>query len=255
MLSKKDKSSTMVAFALTALFMQAAIGSVHALNGDLNLPSTIVRIEVFDGTESYFLTKLLDVPEGYDVINGTYLGWCIDTRAEMTRSPATHPVMLYSSLNPPSGLANQNWDMVNYILNHKPENVTADDIQQAIWRFIHIDGNYTPTSQTAWNIINDALKNGEGFIPKHGQIVAVICYPVVLLPHPSEVQISIIEVVRRAPQETPSEVEPQDGNEQPKQSIEAWILAIIIITLLTIITLLFTLVLHRRKWKRIARRA
>lgn len=199
--TKKYRLTTsMAAFMLFALFMQVAIGSVYALNDDLNLPSTIVRIEVFDGTESYFLTKLLDVPEGYDVANGTYPGWCIDTRVEMARSPAIHPVKLYSSLNPPGELANESWDMVNYILNHKRGNAT--DIQQAIWYFINLDTAYTPTSEVAWEIINDALANGEGYVPSYGEKIAVICYPQYMFP--SEVQVSIIEVTNTVIPEFPS---------------------------------------------------
>jgi hypothetical protein len=197
---KYGLTTVMAIFMLIALFMQVAIGKVNALDDDLNLPSTIVRIEVFNGTESYFLTKLLDVPEGYDVTNGTYLGWCIDTRAEMTRSPATHPVKLYSSLNPPGDLANKSWDMVNYILNHKRGNAT--DIQQAIWYFINLDTAYTPTSEVAWEIINDALANGEGYVPSYGEKIAVICYPQYVLP--SEVQVSIIEVTNTVIPEFPS---------------------------------------------------
>jgi len=188
----------------TVLLLLPMVGVAYATENDLNLPTMPVRIEVFDGVESYFLTKLMDVPEGYDVTNGTYLGWCIDTRAEMARSPATHSVFLYSSFNPPGELANKEWDMVNYILNHKSESATAEDIQEAIWYFINIDGNYTPTSPTAWEIINDALQNGEGFIPEYGQTVAVICYPTVLLPSPLEVQISIIEVANTVIPEFPS---------------------------------------------------
>jgi len=197
---KYGLTTVMAIFMLIALFMQVAIGKVNALDDDLNLPSTIVRIEVFNGTKSYFLTKLLDVPEGYDVTNGTYLGWCIDTRAEMTRSPATHPVKLYSSLNPPGDLANKSWDMVNYILNHKRGNAT--DIQQAIWYFINLDTAYTPTSEVAWEIINDALANGEGYVPSYGEKIAVICYPQYVLP--SEVQVSIIEVTNTVIPEFPS---------------------------------------------------
>ena len=189
-----NKKSLIIIFATAVMLSLVLVGIANAADNDLNLPLVPVRIEVFDGVESYFLTKLMDVPEGYDVANGTYLGWCIDTRAEMTRSPATHSVLLYSSFNPPGELANEEWDMVNYILNHKPETANATDIQQAIWYFINIDGNYTPTSQVAWEIINDALENGHGFVPGYGQIVAVICYPTVLLPYPFEVQISIIEV-------------------------------------------------------------
>jgi len=176
------------------------IGVAYATDTDLNLPPTPVRIEVFDGTESYFITKLMDVPEGYDVSNGTYLGWCIDTRVEMARSPAQHLVKLYSSLNPPGDLANESWDMVNYILNHKRGNAT--DIQQAIWYFINLDTAYTPTSEVAWEIINDALSNGEGYVPSYGEKIAVICYPQYVLP--SEVQISIIEVTNTIIPEFPS---------------------------------------------------
>lgn len=187
------KNIKSIGFTFLLAFITLAVnvtGVVYATDADLNLPSTIVRIEVSDGTESYFITKLMDVPEGYDVSNGTYLGWCIDTRVEMARSPATHPVKLYSSLNPPGDLANESWDMVNYILNHKRGNAT--DIQQAIWYFINLDTAYTPTSKVAWEIINDALENGEGYVPSYGEKIAVICYPQYVLP--SEVQVSIIEV-------------------------------------------------------------
>lgn len=220
------KRSLLIAFTIVVL-LPAIVIVAYATENDLNLPSTPVRIEVFDGAESYFLTKLIDVPEGYDVTNGTYLGWCVDTRAEMTRSPATHSVFLYSSFNPPGELANEEWDMVNYILNHKPETATAEDIQQAIWYFVNIDGNYTPTSETALGIINDALENGEGYIPQYGQIVAVICYPTVLLPYPSEVQISIIEVTNTVIPEFPS----------------------VSLLLLIMLVVLFVMVIHERKRK------
>jgi hypothetical protein len=171
--------------------------SVRATDG-INVPpsNAIITIEVADGTSSYFLTTLTDVPSGYDVNNTAYPGWCIDVNAQMSRSPATHQVVLYSSLNPPDGtLKDQRWDFVNYILNHKQG--TAGDIQAAIWNFIHFD-NATetppPSNQTvAWAIINDTLANGTGYIPAPGQTVAVICNPVIFLPL-NPVQISVIEV-------------------------------------------------------------
>jgi hypothetical protein len=168
------------------------VNHIVAASSELNLPSTLVWIEVSDGTESYFNTKLSNVPSGYDVTNGTYLGWCVDVRTEMARSPATHAVILYSTGNPPGELTNEKWDMVNYILNHKQG--TAQDIQEAIWYFIHMDGNYSPTSSVAWAIINDALVNGDGFVPSHEQAIAIICYPVILFPNEPSVQISIIEI-------------------------------------------------------------
>jgi hypothetical protein len=181
-----------VFFALSSI----TVYSVRATDGISVPPSpTMVTIEVVDGTSSYFLTTLTDVPSGYDVTNTTYLGWCIDVDAQMSRSPATHQVVLYSSLDPPNGtLKDQRWDIVNYILNHKQG--TADDIQAAMWYFIHFDSETEtpPTNQTiAWAIIEDALANGTGYIPAPGETVAVICNPVIFLPL-NPVQISIIEV-------------------------------------------------------------
>ena len=165
---------------------------VSAIDGALDLPSAFVRIEVSDGAQSYFDTLLSEVPSGYDVTNATYHGWCVDVRTEMARSPATHAVFLYSSTSPPGELAGEAWDMVNYILNHKQGDV--QDIQQAIWYFTLTDGEYSPSSSVAWTIINDALENGGGFVPGAGQVIAVICYPIILFPNQPDVQISIIEV-------------------------------------------------------------
>lgn len=191
-----------IGFAILMVLSSILVSHVAATEGELNLPATIVRIEVSDGTESYFDTELSEVPSGYDVTNGTYLGWCVDTTAAMARSPATHAVKLYSSGNPPGGLAGERWDMVNYILNHKQG--AAEDIQQAIWYFVHMDSSYTPTRTMAWTIVNDTLANGDGFVPEYGQIIAVICYPMVLLPEPTDVQISIIEVTNTVIPEFPS---------------------------------------------------
>jgi hypothetical protein len=189
------KRNLAISFAVLMMLLSintCMLTHVAAAEDGLNLPSAPVRIEVTNGTESYFNTKLSDVPSGYDVTNGTYLGWCVDTRTEMARSPAVHAVFLYSSSSPPGNLTSEKWDMVNYILNHKQGN--AQDIQQAIWYFINMDGNYTPTSSMAWAIVNDTLANGNGFVPGNGQIIAVICYPIILFPSQPDVQISIIEV-------------------------------------------------------------
>ena len=163
-----------------------------AIGNAVNLPSNFVRIEVSDGTQSYFDTILGEVPSGYDVTNATYRGWCVDVRTKMARSPATHAVFLYSSLSPPGELASEAWDMINYILNHKQGSV--QDIQQAIWYFMRMDGEYNPSNAGAWAMINDALENGGGFVPGPGQVTAVICYPTILFPNQPDVQISIIEV-------------------------------------------------------------
>jgi hypothetical protein len=178
-------------------FLSITTYNVTATNGiSVPPPTTIITLEAANGTLSYFLTTLNDIPSGYDVTNSTYAGWCVDTTADMSRSPATHLIILYSSLNPPNGtIADQRWDAVNYILNHKQG--TTEDVQAAIWYFINFDNVTTtpPSSQTtAWAIINDTLANGTGYTPALGQTAAVICDPVMLLPRPAPVQINIIEV-------------------------------------------------------------
>jgi hypothetical protein len=186
--------TTLILLTLSSIAMY----NVKAVTSTINLPppNIIITMEAQNGTSSYFNTTLTNVPSGYDVNNTTYPGWCVDTTAQMSRSPATHQIILYSSLNPPNGtLANQRWDAVNYILNHKQGTLT--DIQHAIWYFIDFD-NITVTplmnQTTAWAIINDTLANGTGYIPAPGQIAAVICDPILLLPRPAPVQINIIEV-------------------------------------------------------------
>jgi hypothetical protein len=178
-------------FVAVSVFLAAP---ASAIDGALDLPSTMVRIEVSYGTQSYFDTVLSEVPSGYDVTNATYRGWCVDVRTEMALSPATHAVFLYSSTSPPGELANEAWDLINYILNHEQGSVL--DVQQAIWYFMYIDGDgeYVPSNIVAWMIINDTLENGSGFIPGPGQVTAVICYPTILFPNQPDVQISIIEV-------------------------------------------------------------
>jgi hypothetical protein len=195
----KAKRNLAIGFAIIMAFSSILINHATATDGGLNLPSTPVIMEVSNSTASYFNTMLSGVPLGYDVTNGTYLGWCVDRSANM---PGTHEVTLYSSINPPGTLTTEKWDMVNYILNHKQG--TAQDIQQAIWYFINMVGNYTPTSPVAWTIVNDTLANGTGFVPAYGQIIAVICFPEVVLPGSPSVQVSIIELANPVIPEFPS---------------------------------------------------
>lgn len=187
----------------------------------LNIPKGYpIILEASDGTQSYFLTKLSNVPPYYDVTNGVYAGWCVDTRTELARSPANHTVLLYSSLNPselPAELAKQKWDMVNYILNHKPAGAQARDIQEAIWYFINLDHGYSPKSNVAKALVAETEANGANYVPTLGQIAAVIAVPV----YPSvDVQVSIIEVaipIRVYP--TPPEASPTPTpNTEPSSS-------------------------------------
>jgi hypothetical protein len=155
------------------------------------LPPGQITMQVVNGTISYFTTTLYDVPPGYNVTNGTYFGWCIDRTANMSRD-TQFPATLYSSLNLTGTLANENWTMVNYILNHK-HGTNLTQIQDAIWYFINLGDTISvhPDETDAWAMINDAKANGTSFIPQDGQTLAIVCEPQTGLPQ--NVQISIIE--------------------------------------------------------------
>jgi hypothetical protein len=187
-----------VAISLIAVISASVIpgGCLNTVYPELNLPKSQILIDVFSGTDSFFNVSLSGILDGYDVTNGSYRAWCVDRRYGRPYFP--FQAYLYSSCDPPPidqpiDLANQRWDMVNYVLNHKQG--IAADVQQAIWYFVNFrsDYNYTPTRPTAIAIVEDAKQNGTGFIPHIGQIIAVIIYPV------SFIQLSVIEVFLKSP--------------------------------------------------------
>lgn len=79
----KTKRNLAIGFAIFMAFSSILINHTAATDGGLNLPSTPVIIEVHNSIASYFNITLSDVPLSYDVTNGTYLGWCVDTSANM----------------------------------------------------------------------------------------------------------------------------------------------------------------------------
>lgn len=156
-----------------------------------NLPSGLVDLKLVNVPDYPFDVQLSSVPVGYDVADGNYVGWCVDIVHEIQRN-IVYPVWLHSSLAPPAGLASIEWDMINYILNHK-QGTDANDVQAAIWYFINGRVNFWPGGRTPTAMetamINDALANGGGYTPGVGDILAIIC-----LPQDEEVQVPIIEI-------------------------------------------------------------
>ena len=169
------KRNWFIGLALVVVIALILANQAAALENTLRLPSSTVTLEARDGENSYFDLELSQAPSGYDVQDGVYAGWCVDRSTLMQRSPATHEVYLYSSLDPPASLAGQRWDLVNYILNHKQGNTS--DVQKAIWTFVNNDDNYSSRSNATYWMTKDALENGTGFTPTVGQKLAVICEP------------------------------------------------------------------------------
>jgi hypothetical protein len=149
------------------------------------------------GTDSYFDITLSMVPAGYDVTNGVYAGWCIDSDVIMNQT-TVFSVMLHSTCDHPTDPAVIEWDKVNYILNNKPPTATRLDIQYAIWHYANLEEGWTPlTTPTSIAIVADAEANGTDFVPEMGEVVAVLCYPEGIDYYdqtPPYVQMTIIEV-------------------------------------------------------------
>lgn len=189
----KNTSINLVAIIAFTMAILIIVAPVRAQTASLNLPSALVNVIVQNDTSSYFVTTLSNVPGGYDVTNTTYPGWCIDYSVTMIRNE-TFEGQLYSSLNPPSGnFSSVRWDLVNYVLNHKTG--TKYQIQDSIWYFVNNSATYTHTLDPTENAtVMDALANGTGFVPSPGQSVAVIVFPLVIVPGSGPFQDSIIEV-------------------------------------------------------------
>ncbi len=187
------KKKLLMAFSMTILALSFLIGCSNAQDEDsIQLPpsGTVVILEASNSTQAYFNITLSEVPDGFDVRNATYLGWCIDRSAEMTRS-TPHTVNLFSSFAPEENVESANWTMVNYILNHKQG--SAQDVQEAIWYFINFNGTFSPESSVAMEIVDDAEANGIDFVPGVDEVAAVVAFPVYIT-DPTPVQISIFEI-------------------------------------------------------------
>jgi len=147
--------------------------------GLLNLPTGFVTVNHGPWRVAPYSTleiTLSDVPDGYDVSNGTYIGWCIEDNLADDPGP-NYPVILMDSTNPSSfeppcdNYADIPWDRVNYLLNHKLG--SKWDVQRALWVVAETD--YYPRTITthAAAMIADTAANGEFFVPGPGQTVAV----------------------------------------------------------------------------------
>ena len=147
------------------------------------------------GPSGYWETILYNVPDGYIVDDGDYIGWCVEQFYHYISPGAEYTVGLYSSYDQglPDYAQDDDWDKVNYILNHKQGSL--QDIQTAIWYFINIkETPVYPAPGYARDMIDAANLYGEGYVPAEGMPFAVIVD--ILSPDTSGArsQLTIIEV-------------------------------------------------------------
>jgi len=171
-MKRNIKHFAVAAITTLALVFSVVVNSVYAGVPSINLPSGEVSLTIqWPSSECYYYVWLSDVPSGYHVSNGRYLGWCVDEYHVIVPGE-TYRAKMYSTYDPDNPHPDEDWDMVNYILNHKQE--PWEDVQDAIWFFV--DGGRWPSNPAGQAMVNDALANGEGFVPGPGQTLAVILY-------------------------------------------------------------------------------
>jgi len=156
----------------------------------MNLPATAtykVGGQTAPGSMGGYLDAILtNIPAGYEIYNGTYASWCFDHQVTITPG-ATYNMDVYSSLYPelmPAVIANDNWDMANWIMNHLDwyPGYTWADIQGAFWlldvpQWNGSAGGGMPSLATltwAQQMYDDAVAYGNGYLPLPGGWAAVI---------------------------------------------------------------------------------
>src|SRR5262249_16336287 len=173
-------------YTYNSVFLDGVNSSVflNITNGDCVLPPMAVQTNICFVAQdnqpfSFIKAFLSNIPPGYSISNGAWTGWCVDYAGGLTTNIPYCDIKLIPSLDPflPPKYANPNWDLVNYLLNHKQGN--GVDIQAAIWQFIGgpinpMDTHYLPLSPLALSMVADAAANGEGFVPGPGQFSAII---------------------------------------------------------------------------------
>jgi len=165
------------------LLSTTLVGAYISVSG-INLPDVPVTLNAVDGTTSYFVITLSGVPAGHDVTNGVYTGWCADFGIHMPRNQNLI-VTLYDSYGPlPARAQDDDWDKVNWILNHD-YGYSVMDIQQAFWYLINEkDISGYPQAQAL------VASAPDGFTYEPGDIIAIVA-----VPESEDVQCSFIELV------------------------------------------------------------
>ena len=117
-----------------------------------------------------------------------WAGWCVDAPHSMYSGHA-YKVKLYSCYDPdlPAFAARDNWDMISYLITQRNKewgiydrdwssNYHKQAFQDAVW-YLKGGGTYPPAGSLARQFADDALANGDGFIPGPGEYYAVILFP------------------------------------------------------------------------------
>jgi hypothetical protein len=139
----------------------------------LVLPSSVTATISHPGTNSYWDVDVTGGGSGDLPIQNDWLGWCVD--AITTINPGSHTfnvIPYYDTANIPLDEQSNNWNKINYVLNHKG-GLNPVQLQNVIWYFSY-DFAYGSLSPAEKVVADDADLNGGGFYPGSGQYMAVI---------------------------------------------------------------------------------
>jgi hypothetical protein len=172
------KNGKIIALLLPILIMSTMLTATASASLPSNnwpkLPTSPVTFQITSATRPAGIT-LSNIPLGYDISNGVYVGYCAEL--EVPISLSQYSCILVSSLDQPSPSL---WNQINYILNHKEG--TGIDVQVAIWLTMGSTASQILAHHPDWTIsaaalsmYNNAKTFGVCFKPESGQIVAIIC--------------------------------------------------------------------------------
>ena len=139
----------------------------------------------YNGGDLYSCTSEITSiqPAGdYNIAVGNYLAtWCADEEPTILvgrwySEAQPYTAYIYSTYDPANPYPDDDWDKVNWIINHRTDaayaGITGQGVQEAIWYFVN--GGNEPTTPLGLQLRDDADANGEGFVPGPGEWCAVV---------------------------------------------------------------------------------
>ncbi len=166
------KKTVIVSVTVLILLVTSGIASAHI---EVNLPQNPVTMQVqYPGSQSYFDTQLKNISSGFDVLNRSYIDWCVAKNIYINPNQDYANTRLYSiyNMSMPSSLWHDNWSKVNYILNHKVQNIPYWQIQYAIWYLL--DFGDAGLTSVGWSMVENASLYGDSYSPTYFDIIGVI---------------------------------------------------------------------------------
>jgi hypothetical protein len=177
-----------ILFAVCALFFAASMASAYDQLG-LNLPSSTVTLAItgMASDTAMLYVSLENVPPGYAVSDGQYLGWGVNADKPLIY-PRYYDSRLYSSYDTelPASAQSVNWKKINYLVNSYRKGelsgacysfpVRDDEVQTLIWRYLGYAKKWGAASTQCVDTLQSIVDaGGADYMPDSGDSVGVIC--------------------------------------------------------------------------------